>query len=347
MRKLFLFLLILCCILTACRKSDNMFTLNGNISNLKNDTLFIFNEFGINGKLDTIIAKDGQFIYTTELDTITPFTLLMNGRTTYPVYADKNQEISISGDANDVSSLYVKDGFYNEDLNRFKESIKALNSENEIIAQANKFISQNPNSYANLYLLDTYFIQKDSIDFKVVSQLIKSMNGKIQDLLYIKRLNDIAKQHSETSLKYLPSFNIKNKNGKLLSSSSYRNKILLIHFWATWEKTSLENNRMLKRIYNKYKKDKTFEILGISFDIDKNTYQHTLKQDTIKWEQVLESDGFNSKIAQQFNVEKLPAYFLINSQREIIAINPDEKELIIQIEKALKEEKNRTNKIKR
>lgn len=347
MKRYFPITLLLCCCLIACQENNKTFILNGNISNLENDTLFIFNEYGNNGKMDTIIANNGQFIYTVELDTITPFTLLINGETTYPIYADKSLEVSISGNASEISSLSVEGGIYNEDLNRFKESIKALNSENDRIKQANDFILNNPSSYANVYLLNTYFIQKDSIDFKKVNNLIKSMSGEIQDLLYTKKFNEIAKQHSEANLKYLPSFNIKDKQGKLLSSSNYRDKILVIHFWATWDKASLENNQMFKRIYNKYKKEKEFDILGISFDIDKNIYQNTLEKDTIQWGQALEPDGFDSRIAQQFNIEKLPAYLLINAQREIVAINPDEKELINQIEKALKEEKSRTNKRKR
>ena len=97
---------------------------------LKNDTLFIYNDFSEKGKLDTIITQNGSFTYTTRLDTITPLTLLINETTEYPIYADKNLKVTVDGDANMIESFIIEGGVHNEDLNEFHKSINGKHNKN-------------------------------------------------------------------------------------------------------------------------------------------------------------------------------------------------------------------------
>ena len=44
--------------------------------------------------------------------------------------------------------------------------------------------------FVSLYLLDKYFVQKDSPDFNKIKKLIEVMTGILQDKLYIEQLNE-------------------------------------------------------------------------------------------------------------------------------------------------------------
>lgn len=340
MRKLPFVLFII--LLFGCKEHKPAFVLKGRIENLQNDTMLIFSE-GVKGKLDTILVKDGSFTYSLPLDTITPLTLLIEGKHTYPIYADKDLTLSLEGDAKDLSSFEVKGGTHNEDLNAFNRLIKTASKE-DMIQLADSFIRKNPNSYANLYLLNKYFVQSSSPDFKTIISLIKSMNGALQDQPSIKQVSELANQQFERNKKSSPFFKIKNEKGEELTSTTYKNKYLLIHFWATWDEASMQMNQTLKQLYKKHKKDKTFSMLGISLDTDRNVWLNTIKNDTLNWEQVSELNGFDGQTVKLFNVEKLPSNVLISPQRTIIAEDLDEKELANKIEEVLKEANNKSKK---
>lgn len=344
MKKIVPIILLLLC-LCGCQKDNRTFTLNGTISNLKNDTLFIYNDFSEKGKLDTIIAQNGSFTYTTRLDTITPLTLLINETTEYPIYADKNLKVTVDGDANMIESFIIEGGVHNEDLNEFHKSINGITQQELITAKADSFIRQHPNSYANLYLIDKYFVQTASPDFKTILALIKSMNGELQDQPSMKQLSEIAKKQKERiNNKIAPYFSIKNKKGELLTLANYKDKYLLINFWATWDDASLKENQALKKISKKFKKEKAFTMLGVSLDIDKKAWEETIQKDTLNWEQVIELDGFDGSTAEQFCIEKLPANVLIGPKREIIAVNLFGKQLTDKLEEVLKESSGKSNK---
>ncbi len=340
MRNLLFILFLL--FLAGCKDHKPSFILEGKIENLTNDTVFMLHE-SFPGRLDTIITKNGAFTYSLQLDTITPLSLLIDGEYIYPVYADRDSKLSFEGNVRDISTFQVKGGVYNEDLNNFHQSVKHAKQET-IIHAADSFIRTHPASYANLYLMNRYFVQSNSPDFKRIVSLIKSMNGELQDQPYIKQINESANRQLEKSKKISPFFKIKNAKGEDRTLSVYKDKYLLINFWASWDTASMQMNKTLKQIYKKYKKDKAFSMLGISLDIDKQDWLNTIKKDTLSWEQAAEFDGFEGQTVKLFNIEKLPDNVLISPQRTIIAEDLDEKELPDKIEEALKKANNKSNK---
>ena len=335
MRKLFLLLPLLCGLLS-CRQDERSFVLRGIIGNLANDTLLVMNEFTAEYRLDTVVAKEGQFTYRAKIDTLTPLSLLMDGKWVYPVYADKGQESVITGDMTDVSSFKVEGGTYNEDLNRFNSSIRGMASPDSVRAAAKEFMAQHPASYANLHLLVRYFANRDSVDYGEMADAIGRMEGNIQDVLYVQRLDKQAKAYKGSALKYMPSFSVPSQDGSIVMSSTFRRKVLLLCFWASWDPASMEKMEMFKRVYERFGQRKGFHMLGVSFDVDKKAWQSVIESDSLVWQQALEMDGFDSDMARNFKVERLPFYFVTGADNRVIGFNQGEEELCRLIEEALK-----------
>ena len=209
-------------------------------------------------------------------------------------------------------------------------------------------------SFVSLYLLDKYFVQKDSPDFNKIKKLIEVMAGVLQDKLYIERLNESISQAEKTEIgKYAPFFSLPNVKGEKISrtSENLKKKNLLINFWASWGDSiaNQNSNAELREIYKKYKKNKYIAMLGISLDLNKEQWKDAIKRDTLDWEQVCDFDGFNSEVAKQYTIRQIPANILLSADGKILAKDLKGEKLKKKIEEVVSaaEEKDKKDNKKR
>ena len=95
-----------------------------------------------------------------------------------------------------------------------------------------------------------------------------------------------------------PDFTQPTPDGKQLSLSSLRGKVVLIDFWASWCKPCRMENPNVKRVYDQYK-GKGFEILGVSLDREKGAWTQAIAQDGLPWKHVSDLAFWNNAAAQQ------------------------------------------------
>jgi thiol-disulfide isomerase/thioredoxin len=134
-----------------------------------------------------------------------------------------------------------------------------------------------------------------------------------------------------------PEIKLPDINGKTISLSSMKNKIVLIDFWASWCSPCVKEQPKLAELYKKYKNSvfidgKGFEIFGVSFDNKKKSWESIIKKYKINWTQVSDLQYWSSPIAKKYNLQELPYNLLIDGKGVIIAKNLHDAEL----EKALK-----------
>lgn len=121
-------------------------------------------------------------------------------------------------------------------------------------------------------------------------------------------------------------FTLPNLNGDSLRLSSMKGKVFLLDFWASWCGPCRYSNKNLVRLYAKYK-DKGFEILGVSLDDNKNSWKRAVSKDRINWLQINDSKGWDAMSATKWQVDAIPASFLIDKDGNVVAINAENKEL--------------------
>jgi peroxiredoxin len=125
-------------------------------------------------------------------------------------------------------------------------------------------------------------------------------------------------------------------NGKTISLSEFKGRVILIDFWASWCGPCRHNNPRLVKLYNKYH-NKGFEIYGISLDDNASSWRRAVKHDKLSWTQVIDDKGWAASSANIYGVDMIPSSFLIDQHGIIRVINAEGADLENSVKDLLKE----------
>lgn len=115
-----------------------------------------------------------------------------------------------------------------------------------------------------------------------------------------------------------PEIEMPSPDGEIITLSSLRGKYVLIDFWAAWCRPCRMENPNVKKMYATYA-DKGFEILGVSLDRTKDAWVQAIEKDGLPWKHVSDLQYFNSEAARLYEIEAIPATYLIDPQGNILA----------------------------
>lgn len=339
--------------LCACSSVSTKGTrLSGNISDADSDTLFAYGMDGLYQALDTIILDQGQLKTEFDTDTLTVVYLQMPSGYRHPIFIDKKTALKITGQDGDPSSFQVTGSAPNEELSAFLlEHKTALEDLDSMQIYTEEHVMSHPNSVVDVYLVDRYFLQSPVSDPERILSLIKKMNIELQDWSVI---NDyIEYYNSSTAIKTggrAPYFRLKGTKGTYISRNiTYRDKNMILYFWASWSKESRELHKTYRQILKDEKKKDDIDVLGVCLDTELKECVKAMEEDSIDWNQICDLRGWNNEMVGSFVVRDLPREFLINKDGEILGMDlMNEEEIVqkVQVERD-KAEKLKAERLKR
>ena len=124
--------------------------------------------------------------------------------------------------------------------------------------------------------------------------------------------------------------------GDSLTLESFKGKVILLDFWASWCGPCRAANKQQVKLYSKYK-SQGFEIFSVSLDQNQKDWKKAIARDRITWLQVNDPRGWDAETAVRWNIFQLPTTYLINKKGDVVSIDLDGKELDEKV-KALLEE---------
>jgi thiol-disulfide isomerase/thioredoxin len=117
-----------------------------------------------------------------------------------------------------------------------------------------------------------------------------------------------------------PSLILPDKKGQSVDLQSYRNKYVLVDFWASWCPPCRVFNKTLAKLYDQYH-PMGFEVLSVSLDENKQAWLRAIRNDRLNWTQVIDTAAWNSVVAKNWDVLGVPNSFLIDPEGNVIARN--------------------------
>lgn len=332
----------------ACAPSPSaLATITGEIKGLGDDTLYLYGADRLYGRTDTIVAAGGRFSVTARPDTLAAVWLRLPGGEEYPIFMQRGDEIAIEGTAG--GSLSVTGGnAANEELGGFlrmaEERGIAANGR-ELAMLADTFIRAHPASLASIYLLERCFVQQPRPDIRRILRLAEGMAGSLQDRPYVRDLVRRLQEAENTRQgRPAPVFRVPDAKGGQKTRAAYKDKWLLVHFWASWDSLSRTGNAGWRKLYKKVKKDKSFALVGASLDTDRALWLEAVKQDTLEWEQLCDLAGWaGNGMAGKFSIHALPSNVLLSPDGRIEDkdLSPEEVERRLEKEAAGKKNKGK------
>ena len=101
-------------------------------------------------------------------------------------------------------------------------------------------------------------------------------------------------------------------DGSVKKLSEVDSKVVLLYFWTSSRANQNNFNiEVLKKLYNDYHK-KGFDIYQVSLDVDKVQWATTVMGQNLPWTNVCDIRGAASEYATLYNLQALPAAFVIS-----------------------------------
>lgn len=364
MKKL-VYILIGLLILSSCGASNSNekkgdFSISGKIEGAK---MAYFNHIKLKDLnfVDSIkIAEDGSFSFTDTLrDPKASFYIFnVDGRPPINLIISKGDDLVIEGTPDNFYRNYqVKGSTSSEQMRELDMNLhNVIEATDTIFARAKRsqksefermqfifdstmykhreatirFIESHPNSLANIVALSQKVKGKRVLDFyedqrlykTTVKNLFEHYPGHPHVIKFAKVLPTVK----------APEFRMKNTKGEYVSINDLKGKYVILNFWASWDKTAVNELKLLKKLKEEYK-DENLEIVSVSYDgindqpKAKDDWIQAINRGNFDWIHLSELNGWGCSISKPYNVPKIPYNILIDPNGDIVKVRASVVEL--------------------
>lgn len=108
-----------------------------------------------------------------------------------------------------------------------------------------------------------------------------------------------------------PNFRLRDMNGRNVSLSDLRGKVVLLNFWATWCGPCRVEMPAMERLYRAYDR-KDFEILAVSTDAQGTAVTRPFQQENKLTFPILHDSDF--RVGLSYGARTLPMTFMVDRQ---------------------------------
>ncbi|TVR72299.1 MAG: AhpC/TSA family protein [Marinilabiliales bacterium] len=198
------------------------------------------------------------------------------------------------------------------------------------------FINRNPGSLASMMALyqqidGENFILNSTGDFRYYIKVDSALMINYPDLEYTATFNENVRsmreqmelrQHRESMIgagAVAPEISLPGPGGETVDLSSLRGSYVLLDFWASWCPVCREEIPHLADVYDRFGNE-AFEIYQVSLDRSRERWLAAINDlDMGRWIHVSDLEFLGSPVVALYQIEAIPASFLLDPDGVIIA----------------------------
>ncbi|MBW8198277.1 TlpA disulfide reductase family protein [Flagellimonas abyssi] len=198
-----------------------------------------------------------------------------------------------------------------EEFIEFQEDAKNFNID---------FAKNNPNAFVSVLVIGNLLATK-AVPVDEIKSMFEGLSPEMKQTEPAKKIAEQLENLKSTEIGAVaPDFSAPTPSGDVLALSDVTSKakLTLVDFWAGWCRPCRAENPNIVSVYKKYH-DKGFDVLGVSLDNKEDLWKNAIASDGLEWNHISNLQRFQDPIARLYNINAIPAAFLLDENGVIVA----------------------------
>lgn len=303
--------------LCSCGVPSGQIRITGHYKTIDQGDFFILSPDGGIESVDTLHIRGGEFDYQCDVTGDAMFCIIYPNNSQLPLWMHGGDHIMIKGDEQGTWHVKVTGNEENELYTEFRLQTEEKDTLN-LRKLAAVFIRKHPESVVSQYLLCQYFINAEGVPQDSVQTLYQIINQVLPQHPQVATLGgQIQQRYVLQKGQRMPSFDLMTQDSVRHTLSDYKNKTLIMYFWAGWQGTAGYLHREMHGLKEHtvkpeegYKKA-DIELLSYSLDMDSVMLVNNRSgEEAEKIPVYCDFSGFSSRYASQIGIRSVP-YFVV------------------------------------
>ncbi|MFT3947813.1 MAG: TlpA disulfide reductase family protein [Agriterribacter sp.] len=326
------------------QQRQDKFILDASLTGFKDGTKFYFYDIDATQNIDSAYLQNEKLRFIGHVSEPAIYRLKPEFAKVSFVLWMENKNITVSGDKNNFSDLHVEGSPLNKIFQSVQQNFSTLQKLQDSLTA--KATNESDKLKRNEIVINIGDI--DQKIFKIRLRTIATFHPSLvtlRELYYLR--NDLTTDSLKILFNRFPTNLKKTKYGEVITQyiltddlkvgahatdiigndflnkelklSDYKNKVVLLDFWASWCAPCRDSNKKLKKLFQKYNQN-GFEIISFSIDTDLDDWKNASEKDSITWINISDLKGLYSKHAASYKIRAIPKSFLIDKNGTIMQI---------------------------